>query len=223
MKVVWVGEVGSTNTEAAEQAALGVPHGWAVAARRQNAGRGRMGRRWEEAEGNLFLSVVLRPACDPEQIPWITLGAGVVLQEIVGEPFRLKWPNDLLDDEGRKLAGILTEAEWRGGRLDAAIVGIGLNVAHAPAGTPGTCLAEHGRSWELTELAERIRAGLASLDLATVPERWRAANRTLGRQVRVGEVEGRAVDLDTDGALLVDTGTRIERVLTGDLGFVNAR
>lgn len=218
-RVVWVEEVGSTNTEAAEQAQLGVPHGWAVAARRQHAGRGRHGRAWEEASGNLFLSVVLRPRCPPERLPWITLGAGVVVQEVVGDPFRLKWPNDLLDDTGRKLGGILTEAEWRGGRLEAAIVGIGLNVSVAPAGAPATCLADHGRNPDLDSLAERIRSGLAVLDLASVPARWRAASCTLGRRVRVGETEGLAVDLDHDGALLVDTGRGVERVVTGDLGF----
>ncbi|MCA9570448.1 MAG: biotin--[acetyl-CoA-carboxylase] ligase, partial [Myxococcales bacterium] len=178
MTVVWVEEVGSTNTEAAEQARLGVPHGWAVAARRQRTGRGRLGRTWEEAPGNLFLSVVLRPTLAPDALPWVTLGAGVVVAEVLGDPFRLKWPNDVLDAEGRKVAGVLCEAEWLHGALQAIVVGIGVNVAHAPADVHATSLHAHGHDTDLAVLAERLRVGLASLDVSTVPARWRALSCT---------------------------------------------
>lgn len=217
-RVVWLASAGSTNTEALEQARLGVPHGWAVAARTQSGGRGRLGRVWEARPGNLYLSVVLRPDVPPDRLPWMTLGAGVVIAETLGPPFAVKWPNDVLDDQGRKVAGVLAEAEWTDGRLDALVVGIGVNLVDAPPGA--THLAEHGRTVSREELAETVCRGLASLDPATVPSRWADRSCTLGRRVRIGEVEGRAVALDDDGALLVATRSGRQRVVTGDLGFL---
>ncbi len=221
LSVKWVDAVGSTNTEAMAAARAGVPHGWAIAARHQREGRGRLGRRWEGHPGNLHLSVVLRPACAPARLPWITLGAGVVLAEILDGPFRLKWPNDLLDGQGRKLAGILTEAEWEAGEPRFVVVGIGVNLVHAPG--PGTtCSYDHGIRLPAEVLAEKLVHGLVTLDLNTVPDRWKAHDGTLGREVTVGEHSGLAIGLDTDGALLIRRADgSLVRATTGDLGFID--
>lgn len=151
----------------------------------------------------------------------MTLGAGVVLAEALGDPFRLKWPNDLLDPQGRKVAGILAEAEWTAGKLDAVIVGIGVNIVSSPPGVPATNLREHGVQRTREELAETLRAGLAGLRVEGLRDRWRAVSCTLGRPVQVGDITGTAQDIDVDGALLVDVQGRVRRVLTGDLGFLD--
>lgn len=211
--MIWLEHCGSTN---AELLARDLPHGTGLATKVQTAGRGRLGRVWEGTEGNLFLSVLLRPQVPVAQVPLYTLGAGVLLAERVG--FQLKWPNDLLDGDGRKLAGILAEAEWRDGRLDKLVVGIGVNLVHAPH--PGSaCLADHGVHVAREQLADDLRRDLADLDLGTVRERWLRCNLTLGRRVSIGGITGVAVDLAANGALLVNDGERTHTVITGDLGF----
>lgn len=213
--MIWLDSCGSTNAELLGRDA---PHGTGLAAREQTGGRGRLGRPWSMGEGNLAMSVLLRPRVDPQQIPLITLGAGVVLAELTG--FRLKWPNDLLDPQGRKLAGILAEANWERGALERVVVGIGVNLANAP--WPGSaCLADHGVHVDLERFAEQVRQGLADLDVSTVRERWLQVSCTLGRPVSIGGVEGTAVDLAENGALIVNDGERLHTVITGDLGFTD--
>lgn len=162
-------ETGSTNDDARELARSGAPHGTAVAARRQSAGRGRRGHAWASDEGNLYLSVVLRPGVAPARLPGLAPACGVgvagALRELVpAADVRLKWPNDLLAG-GRKLGGILVEVE-----RDAAVCGVGVNVASAPAGLAATSLAELGRVAAVDELARLVRERVV-----TAVDAWAAA------------------------------------------------
>ena len=99
-------------------------------AERQTNGRGRDGRVWQSPRGGLYLSAVLRPMIPLASVPPMTLAIGIGLCDaarIFGAPAVLKWPNDLLVGH-RKLAGVLVEAQSQGQRLDAVIVGIGVNL-----------------------------------------------------------------------------------------------
>lgn len=107
-RLVMLDEVGSTNDEALALGRSGAPHGTAVAARNQTAGRGRRGHVWESPRGNLYLSVVLRPAVGPARLPGLAAACGLGALSVSNEA-QLKWPNDLMA-RGRKLAGILVEA-----------------------------------------------------------------------------------------------------------------
>ncbi len=132
-------EIGSTNAEALARAHDGERGLLWIVARRQNAGRGRHGREWQTLEGNLAASLLI-----VEDLPLpiaATLGfvAGLAVHEALhacapGLDVALKWPNDVLAGEA-KLAGVLLESEPRDGTL-ALVVGIGINVAAAPAGLP---------------------------------------------------------------------------------------
>jgi BirA family biotin operon repressor/biotin-[acetyl-CoA-carboxylase] ligase len=119
--------VASTNDLARELAAGGAGEGTAVLALEQSHGRGRLGRRWQSPPGGLYLSIVLRPTFPIERWPLIglacALAAASAAERHAGVPVRLKWPNDLLLDEQKKVGGILVEAAG-----DAAVCGIGLNV-----------------------------------------------------------------------------------------------
>lgn len=219
--VEWIESVDSTNRLARCRAGRGAGHGTAIAAHVQTAGRGRLGRVWSSIPGNLHLSVVLRRPWTGLELPWVTLASGVAVIDAIGGAFRLKWPNDLLDQEDRKLGGILAEAEWRSGVLDYVVVGVGMNVAGHPPGLDATCLWDHGLSPNLERLAQRIADSLSQLELTDVAQSWTDRSCTLGREVSVGAVTGTAVGLDHDGALLVKTGGRVRRVVSGDLGFID--
>ncbi|HEY2749156.1 MAG TPA: biotin--[acetyl-CoA-carboxylase] ligase, partial [Polyangia bacterium] len=125
--------VGSTNDEAAAwaRAATAAPHGAVVVADAQDAGRGRLGRKWHSPQGeSLYLSVVLRPPLPPHRVPPLTLAAGIAVAEaLVAYEVTpaLKWPNDVQLD-GKKVAGILTEMSADLDRVHHLVVGIGVNL-----------------------------------------------------------------------------------------------
>jgi BirA family biotin operon repressor/biotin-[acetyl-CoA-carboxylase] ligase len=213
--------VASTQELARGLARAGTPHGTIVVAGVQEGGRGRLGRHWGSPRGGLWMSLVLRPSLVVGLASRITQTAAVgvagALWEI-GVEARIKWPNDLLVG-GKKLCGILAESGvGPDGRLDYAVLGIGVNANLDPADLGvtdrevTTIRYELGRDVDLLLL---LRAVLSNLDAAlgrledfeTVLDEWRNLNCTLGERVRVrrfGEtLEGRAVDLTPEGALLL--------------------
>lgn len=156
----------STNDEALSRARGGAPHGTAVAARRQTAGRGRRGHAWESPDGNLYLSVVLRPQVTPTRLPGLAAACGLgVLDALdafgISNETQLKWPNDLLA-RGLKLAGILVETARDDAGQTFAVCGVGLNVGRAPRGLGAICLAALGDAPSFSPLAERLRSGVVS-------------------------------------------------------------
>ena len=141
--------IDSTNRYLLDEARAGAPEGVVAVADHQTAGRGRLGRTWEAPAGaNLLLSVLLRPLLAPEARHLSTTAvalaavdaiAAVVIDAAgVGVEVGIKWPNDLVASDGRKLAGVLAEADLASSGLeglegleglpDPVVVGIGINV-----------------------------------------------------------------------------------------------
>ncbi|MBV9538531.1 MAG: biotin--[acetyl-CoA-carboxylase] ligase [Acidisphaera sp.] len=227
--------VGSTNDELRALACDGAPHGTVVRAAEQVAGRGRRGRTWQSAPGNLYLSVMLRSAHDARLTTQLGFVAGVAVADAVDAMLpsavraRLKWPNDVLV-QGGKIAGILVERLEAQDGAAAAIVGIGVNVDHAPSGLPyqATCLREHGGAE--ASLDTLTHAVLAALDdgwtawlrdgFGAVRTRWRRRGPAVGDPLSVSlpdtTVLGTFADLDQDGALLLRVGDGVRRFVVGD-------
>jgi BirA family transcriptional regulator, biotin operon repressor / biotin---[acetyl-CoA-carboxylase] ligase len=143
--------VGSTNSEALAAARSGEAGPLWVVAAEQTAGRGRRGREWVSAPGNLYASLLLFDAAPPETAPQLAFVTGLAVHDAIAERARdlrdslaLKWPNDVLHAH-KKLAGILIESEMAGGKLAVAI-GIGVNCSRHPAQAsfPATDIAEAG-------------------------------------------------------------------------------
>jgi type III pantothenate kinase len=217
-------EVTSTNDVARDELLAGAPSGSIYRAERQTAGRGRHGNSWHSAAGNLLMSVVLRPRLVPERVPLVTLAAAVAARDVLsrhGVHCGLKWPNDLMVG-GRKLGGILTEGVFEGGTLVGVVVGVGVNVAldvaslEPPLCDTAASFAALGQPLPaLDGLAREMARALVS-QVAVLEEgmsdrllaSWKHDNVTLGEPVEYeqgGRVRhGRAVDLDTFGALVVD-------------------
>ena len=204
------------------------PHGAVVVAERQTAGRGRRGRVWDTTHGTLAFSVLLREALSLTDLVRMPLAAGVALYAActaLGVPCGLKWPNDLLTPDGRKLAGILLEADLRGEEARRAVLGIGINVGTAPEGAAHLheSVPDLTRAAVLAEVLFQLEHWLAQPAPAIIAA-WKAASLTLGRPVRVttarGTVEGVARDLDEQGNLLVETAAGLETVSAGDVQLV---
>ena len=162
-------EAGSTNDEAKERAAGGAADGTVVWARVQRSGRGRRGRSWVSPPGNLYVSVVLRPACEARSLAQLSFVAALAVHDLVDGFLpgraRCKWPNDVLVDGG-KVAGILLEsALGPGGRVDWVVLGIGVNLASHPGidgPIPSTSLVDAGASALAPE--EALPSVLAALN-----------------------------------------------------------
>ena len=163
---VFFDEIDSTSDEALRRIRSGAAGEEAFVARRQTAGRGRLGRRWASPEGNLYMTLTF-PAPALDRIGEIALvaalGAGEAATKLLPGAARItyKWPNDLML-EGRKLGGILIESELAPDGLRWVAVGIGINVAHAPAELPAVSLAEAGATVAPEALIEPIRASFAA-------------------------------------------------------------
>lgn len=232
-------ECDSTNDEAARLARAGARHGTIVTARAQRAGRGRDGRGWASPrDTGLYLSAVVRPPLPLVDVPPMTLAIGIGVCDAaraVGADAVLKWPNDALV-RGKKLAGVLVEAHSQGHRLDAVVVGIGVNLA--PGALPpeltatATTLADAAGApvdravfieQLLTHVERWIDRYIAS-GIATIAPAWHermargiAARATVAGRELCGEVAG----LDGDGALLLRDGVgRLHRVRSGDVEVI---
>jgi|HubBroStandDraft_1064217.scaffolds.fasta_scaffold00135_37 BirA family biotin operon repressor/biotin-[acetyl-CoA-carboxylase] ligase len=231
--------LGSTSDEAKTLAAEGAAHGTLVWALEQTSGRGRLDRRWVSPRGNLYASIVLRPEAVPARTAEIGFVAALAVADTVGRFLRgtvrvaLKWPNDVLA-AGGKIAGILLEARsGTSGLVDWLVLGIGINVAAAPTGTPYpvTCLAGlAGPAPEVPAVLEQLGASLVSwLDcwqrhgFAPVRAAWLVRAQGLGDalEIRQGaeKLTGRFLDLDLDGALVLATATGTRRITAGDVHF----
>jgi BirA family transcriptional regulator, biotin operon repressor / biotin---[acetyl-CoA-carboxylase] ligase len=227
---VWRDETGSTNDDAGRLAAQGAPEWTVVAAGHQVGGRGRLGRSWFDAPGKaLTFSVVLRQEPDPGRAPMLSLLAAVDLISSVGSPrLRSKWPNDLVVED-RKVGGILVEARVAAGRVEHSVVGIGLNLSMEPKDFPpevrdrATSLRAQGIPADAGSILSRFLANLrVPRDPGQILAAYRPVCATLGRRVRAGivggdEVEGRAIDLDDRGGLLVETPGGPRRVGFGEV------
>jgi BirA family transcriptional regulator, biotin operon repressor / biotin---[acetyl-CoA-carboxylase] ligase len=232
----------STNDLALRAARDGAAHGATWVAERQTAGRGRRGRAWVSASGeSLLFSVLLRPACPPAGLPPIGLLCGLAVRDAVaraapGVPISIKWPNDVLA-AGRKLAGVLVEAVTVGSRVEAVVVGIGINVhtrsfpdeLAESATSVGIIVASSGappdRGVLLADVLQSIDQDLhvvVAKGLGLLRERIAAADVLRGRRVRSdsGE-EGLATGVDDEGRLLVraDDGV-VQRWAAGEVNLV---
>ena len=228
----------STNDRARELASEGAAD-IAVVADEQTGGRGRLDREWVAPSGGVWLSLVTRPAVPPARAPLFTLAAAVATVDAcreAGVDAHIKWPNDVLVGDpdasggrgGRKVAGILTEMEGEADRVSWLVAGIGVNANIDAETLPAGAVSlreERGEPVDRRRFAATLLERVASL--AGTPDRrdrilpaWRDRASTLGKRVRVetstGAVTGTAVDVESPGALVIDTGDGTRRVHAGD-------
>jgi BirA family biotin operon repressor/biotin-[acetyl-CoA-carboxylase] ligase len=224
-------ECDSTNARLLARAEAGAASGTAIVARRQTAGRGRLGRHWHSATGDsLTFSLLWRvPAGRP--VEGLSLAVGVAVAEALESAGRrdiaLKWPNDILLDGG-KLGGILIELCG-----NAAVIGIGINL-RLPADLPAD-IRDTAAALDSTDDVNGLLAGIltslhdvllafAAGGFAALHERWQRRNAHAGRDVRILSAQGpvlagRCLGVAPDGALLVETSAGVERVISGEVSL----
>ncbi len=223
-------QIDSTSEELWRRAKAGAAHGTVLTARHQSAGRGRQGRSWIAARGNLMVSWLLRLERAPAQAGALSIVQGLALARaldvLAPGRVRLKWPNDLQLD-GLKVAGLLVEA--RNIESFCAVSGLGLNVIRPPEGWAeldgrAISLQEAGVELPIDELLEGLLAELESGIGSCLRDgpgpafaQWSRWSSLDGRSIEweddgrmsSGTVEG----LATDGGLMVSDAKGKQRVL----------
>lgn len=223
--VVWFESCPSTNRACFQLGLDGAPGGTLVVANVQTEGKGRLGRSWVSEQGLTF-SLLLRPALRPAQAPLLCLAAALGVAEALD--LRIKWPNDVWDEQGRKVAGILAELNAEVDRVNFVVLGIGINVNQTEFApelpNPGSVALIRGpqdRGAMLGRVVAAIESRCAEVGAPTAMlEAWRRRSVTLGKKVRVGEIEGWATDLRDDGALMLSTESGPRAILAGDVEMV---
>ncbi len=227
-------QIDSTNEELLRRGGAGAE---VCLAEQQTAGRGRQGRRWVSPFGrNVYLSLSWSFAGGARVLEGLSLAVGVALTDAFTalgiDDVELKWPNDALRG-GAKLAGILVEISGDAGGACSAVIGIGINLQLPPAEAatvdqPWADLSDKlpGRNRLIAELLNRLLPLLADYEVEGFTpwrERWVARHAWAGRTVRVlkreGELVGRALDVDSHGALRVATEAGTQLVHAGEVSL----
>ncbi len=240
-KIHYFTEIDSTNNAAKKLAAAGAEEGTIIVSEAQNSGRGRLARGWYSPEQQgIWLSIVLRPHFSPADAPKCTLLAAVAITRAIRSLCNIdcgiKWPNDILYD-GKKLVGILTEMSAEMDAINYIVIGMGINVNIQEQDFPeelkaiATSLAMiKGQAVSRLELLcdilmqlENLYAVAVSSGFSEILNEWRKYSITLGQAVNVigihQQFSGTAVDIDEDGALLVEATDGRHRVIAGDVSI----
>ncbi len=238
-------ELDSTQEAARELLGDGAAEGSVVIAERQTAGRGRMGRSWHSPAGvNLYCTIILRPTMALAEVPRLSLVAGVAaadaLAPVAPGMVALKWPNDVWL-RGKKAGGIIAEAVTDAGQqLTGVLLGIGLNINLAIDDLPPE-LREKATSVRIATGCPADRIAIAAALFSALDTRymetlaggfeavradWERFSALTGKRVAVVDggrrLSGVVRGIDADGALLLDTGARVARILAGDVSIEGA-
>ena len=232
--------ISSTNDHIRAMAKAGAPHGTVVIADHQTGGHGRRGRSFYSPEGvGVYLSILLRPQCQPIELMHLTCAVAVAMCEAVensaGFLPGIKWTNDLVCGK-RKLGGILTELGFTPqGKLDYAIIGVGINVRQHPGDFPediqdmaGSLSMIAGHDIPQAKVAAAMMDALHAMSeklltgKAAILDAYRKNCITLNQDVVLVRADekryGHAIDIDEEGALIVRFADgRTEAVNSGEV------
>ena len=216
-------ETDSTNLWIKRLAKEGAPEGTLAVAEFQSAGRGRLGRSWEVPEGtSVMMSILLRPEFEPQYAPTLTLVMGMAVAKAVKNlcfDVSIKWPNDVVVSH-KKICGILTEMGVRDGKIDYAVIGVGINVnirefPEEMADKATSLYLEAGQEFDRSRIPGLVMEAFeeyyekfaATCDLSSLKDEYESILANYNQPVRVlakEPYEGIARGITDGGELLVE-------------------
>lgn len=236
-------ETDSTNAEALKLASNGDAGNLWITAERQLAGRARRGRTWVSEPGNLYASLLLIDPAESDALATLPLVVSLALYEALAQALpditgrlKIKWPNDLLLD-GKKLSGILLEAQPDSFGRTAVVIGCGINCQHFPDNPlyPATSLETAGFDLSPNELfshlahsmARQLRIWAQGVGFSNIRRDWLDRCQGLGQEIVARfsdrEIAGKFIDLNEDGLLLLcDKMGQIHKISAADIFFGNS-
>ncbi|HEU04420.1 MAG TPA: biotin--[acetyl-CoA-carboxylase] ligase [Nitrosopumilus sp.] len=234
--------IDSTQNFAIEIASNSKENGTVVISQKQTRGRGRLGRKWLSPAGGIWLSIVFHPKFDISISTLFPIAASVALsnaiEKVIRKKSEVKWPNDVTI-KGKKVAGMLIDVSIESNKIENLVLGVGINfkvnasrleklLKNTDNFYGVTSLVENGKYqnpilfvksflYELEKIFELLEKGKSN----TIIDDWTKKSSTIGKSVSVstsdGKINGKAIKLDNDGALIVKTNNQFQRVLAGDV------
>ena len=232
----------STQNQALKMAEEPENNGAIIVAEKQTGGRGRSGRKWVSPKGGIWFSVILHPRFDISVTTLFPIASALALSIALENTFKispeLKWPNDITI-KGKKLAGMLVDVSLESNKIENLVLGVGINfdvdakqIEKNLKNTPNfygvASLNELKTNIRPVELVqsflielEKIYKLLETKQTKKIISEWTKRSSTIGKNVKLntidGEVKGKAVRIDEDGALVVSNNKNTDRVIAGDI------
>ena len=239
-KVYYFNTIDTTQNFAMEIVTRNNTNGAIIIAKKQTGGRGRMKRKWKSPVGGIWMSIIIHPKFGVSSTTLVPIAISLALCIAIEKTLKikpeLKWPNDVTL-KGKKVAGVLVDASIVSNEIEHMIIGVGINfkikptkLANAIKKTPNfygvTTLVKndvnslpllHQFLYELENVFQMIDSN----HIKKIVNQWTERSSTIGRNVSIvtgsGSINGKAVKIDNDGALIISKGKKVEKILVGDI------
>ena len=241
-RIYYFDEIDSTQNYALQISNNTNENGAIIIAEKQTHGKGRLNRKWYSPEGGIWLSVIIHPELQISDATIIPLAASLALCESIKKVHKIKtdvkWPNDITVDD-KKVAGMLIDTSIQGNKVENLVLGIGINFAvniqqiekrlKKSTNFYGvTSLFPEKNSPSKIELLvqfllelEKVINSLIKGKNAQIIRDWSKHTNMFGKAISVntgnGKISGIAKKIDSDGALIIKTGTKNRRIFVGDV------
>jgi len=239
-RVYYFDSIDSTQNFAMEIASNDKENGTVVISKKQTGGRGRMKRKWKSPTGGIWMSIIIHPKFDVSYTTLVPIATSLALcmaiEKILKIKPELKWPNDVTL-KGKKVAGVLVDTSIISNEIENMVLGIGINFKIKPHELAST-IKKTPNFYGVATLVKKnesalplVRQFLYELEnvfqlinsrrIKKIKSEWTKRSSTIGRNVSIitseGNVSGKAVKIDSDGALIISNGKKAERILVGDI------
>ena len=239
-RVYYFDSIDSTQNFAMEIASNDKENGTVIISKKQTMGRGRMKRKWKSPTGGIWMSIIIHPKFDVSYTTLVPIATSLALcmaiEKILKIKPELKWPNDVTL-KGKKVAGVLVDTSIISNEIENVVLGIGINFKIKPhelastiKKTPNfygvtTLVKKNERALPLVHQflyeLENVFQLINSRRIKKIKSEWTKRSSTIGRNVSIitseGNVNGKAVKIDSDGALIISKGKKAEKILVGDI------
>jgi len=239
-KVYYFNTIDTTQNFAMEIATMNNMNGTIIIAKKQTGGRGRMKRKWKSPVGGIWMSIIIHPKFGVSSTTLVPIAISLALCIAIEKTLKikpeLKWPNDVTVN-GKKVAGVLVDASIVSNEIEYMIIGVGINfkikpteLANAIKKTPNfygvtTLVKKDENSLPLLHQflyeLENVFQMIDSMHIKKIINQWTKRSSTIGKNVSIvtgnGRINGKAVKIDNDGALIISNGKKVEKILVGDI------
>ena len=239
-RVYYFDTIDTTQNFAVKIASNDNENGAVIISKKQTDGRGRMKRKWKSPTGGIWMSIIIHPKFDVSYATLVPIATSLALciaiEKILKIKPELKWPNDVTL-KGKKVAGVLIDTSIVSNEIENMVLGIGINFKIRPnelvttiKKTPNfygvaTLVKKNERALPLIQQflfeLENIFQLINSTHIKKIKDGWTKRSSTIGKNVSIitrdGSKNGKAIKIDSDGALIISRGKKTERILVGDV------
>jgi len=239
-KVYYFSTIDTTQNFAMEIVTKNNMNGTIIIAKKQTGGRGRMKRKWKSPVGGIWMSIIIHPKFGISSTTLVPIAISLALCIAIEKTLKikpeLKWPNDVTVN-GKKVAGVLVDASIVSNEIEYMIIGVGINFKIKPIELANT-IKKTPNFYGVTTLVkkdenslpllhqflyelENVLQMIDSKHTGKIVNQWTKRSSTIGRNVSIvtgnGSINGKALKIDNDGALIISKGKKVEKILAGDI------